>query len=137
MSEDNKALGRRFFDEVINGRNLDAIDELLADDFVEHEEMPGMPTDKEGPREFFRMLHAAMPDMHAEIDEMVSEGDRLVIRSTATGTHEGDLMGMPGTGQRVQMLWADFVQIRDGKVVAHWAVADMSGLMAPAPAGAA
>ena len=131
MSDDNKALARRFYDEVVNGRNLDAIDELVADDFVEHEALPGMPTDKSAPRAFFGMLHAAVPDLQVEVEQIVAEGDLVAVRATARGTHQGELFGMPGTGQGFEMPWADFVQVRDGRAVAHWGVTDMSSLMAP------
>jgi steroid delta-isomerase-like uncharacterized protein len=132
MSEDNKAVAQRFYDEVINGRNLDVVDELLTDDFVEHEALPGGRTDREAPREFFGMLHQAVPDLQVEIHEIVAEGNRVVVRSTARGTHEGELMGVPGTGRTFEMAWADFMEVRDGKCSAHWGVADMSGLMQPA-----
>jgi steroid delta-isomerase-like uncharacterized protein len=140
MPEDTKALARRFFDEVVNGRNLDAIDELLADDFVEHDSPPGMPTDKEAPRQWFGMLHAAAPDLRGEIDDMVAEGDKVAIRSTARGTHQGELFGMPATGKPFEMKWIDIVQFRDGRCIAHWGIADMAtfmqqvGLMEGAPA---
>jgi steroid delta-isomerase-like uncharacterized protein len=129
MSEESKALARRFFDEVVNGRNLDAIDELVADDFVEHEVQPGMPTDKEAPRQFFGMLHAAVPDLRVEIEDLIAEGDKLAVRATARGTHQGELMGMPATGKPFEMNWIDIVQVRDGKAIAHWGVTDVAGMM--------
>jgi len=136
MSEENKALTRRFFDEVVNGRNLDAIDEMLADDFVEHEALPGMPTDKEAPKQFFGMLHAAVPDLRVEIEDMMAEGDQVAVRALARGTHQGELMGIPGTGRSFEMPWVDWVEIRDGKCTAHWGVTDLSGLMQESPAPA-
>jgi steroid delta-isomerase-like uncharacterized protein len=129
MSEDNKALARRFYDEVVNGRNLDAIDEMVADDFVEYEALPGMPTDKEAPRQFFGMLHAAVPDLRADIEDIIAEDDKVVVRAVAKGTHQGELMGMPATGKPFEMQWVDIVQIRDGKAIAHWGVTDLAGMM--------
>ena len=134
MSEENKAMARRFYDEVINGRNLDALDELVADDFVEHEALPGMPTDREAPRQFFGMLHAAVPDLQVELADLIAEGDKVVARAVARGTHEGELMGMPGTGRRFEMAWIDIVTVRDGKATEHWGVTDVSALMEGAPA---
>jgi steroid delta-isomerase-like uncharacterized protein len=129
MSEENKALARRFYAEVVNGRNLDAIDEMVADDFVEHEALPGMPTDKEAPRQFFGMFHAAVPDLQADIEDIIAEGDKVVVRAVARGTHQGELMGMPATGKPFEIEWVDIVKVRDGKAIAHWGVTDVAGMM--------
>ena len=80
MADDPKDLARRFYAEVINGKNLDVIDELVDDDLVEHQEMPGMPPGKDGVRAFFDVFHAAFPDLHADIQGIVSEGDPRPFR---------------------------------------------------------
>jgi steroid delta-isomerase-like uncharacterized protein len=128
-SDANKELLRRFYDEVINGRNLDLIDELLADDFVEHEEFPGIPPTREGVKQTFAMFYAAFPDIHFRVDDLVAEGDLVAARVTVTGTHQGEFMGIPATGRSVEIDVMDFVSYRDGKGTAHWGVSDMVSLL--------
>ena len=128
-SDANKALLQRFYDEVINGRNLDLIDELLSDDFVEHEEFPGIPPTREGVRQTFAMFYAAFPDIHFRVDDLLAEGDLVAARVTITGTHEGEFMGVPATGRSVEIVAMDFISFRDGRGTAHWGVGDMVSLL--------
>jgi len=128
-SDSNKALLQRFYDEVINGRNLDLIDELLSDDFVEHEEFPGIPPTREGVRQTFSMFYAAFPDIHFRVDDMLAEADLVAARVTVTGTHEGAFMGIPATGRSVEIAVMDMVGYRDGKATAHWGLSDMVTLL--------
>ena len=119
MPEDPKDLMRRFYDAVSTG-DLDALDELVADDVVDHEEFPGMPPGKEGVRQFFGMLRSAFPDLQMEPHEMVAEGDLVCARVTITGTQDGDWMGMPPSGRRIEVEALDMVRLRDGLAVEHW-----------------
>jgi steroid delta-isomerase-like uncharacterized protein len=128
-SDANKALLQRFYDEVINGRNLDLIDELLADNFVEHEEFPGIPPTRDGVKQTFAMFYSAFPDIHFRVDAMVAEGDVVAARVTVTGTHEGEFMGIPATGRSVEVDAMDFVSFRDGRGTAHWGLSDMVSLL--------
>jgi steroid delta-isomerase-like uncharacterized protein len=128
-SDGNKELLKRFFDEVINGRNLDLIDELLSDDFVEHEEFPGIPPTREGVKQTFTMFYTAFPDIHFRVDDMLAEGDLVAARVTITGTHEGEFMGVPATGRSVEIAAMDFVSFRDGKATAHRGVSDTVSLL--------
>jgi predicted ester cyclase len=98
VAEDNAALVRRFYDEVINGGKLDTIDELIAPDFVEHQEFPGLEQTREGVKQFFAMWRKAFPDTHGEIELLVADGDVVAVYGTWSGTHEGEFMGMPATG---------------------------------------
>ena len=126
---DLKALARRLYDEVINGRNLDLLDEVMADDFVEHEALPGMPTDREAPRQLFEMAIAAFPDFRMNVEDMIAEGDKVVARFRMLGTHEGEFMGVPASGNEINVAAIDILQFRDDKVVAHWGVTDMAAMM--------
>ena len=128
-SDANKALLKRLYDEVINGRNLDLIDELLADDFVEHEEFPGVPPTREGVKQTFAMFYAAFPDIHFRVDDIVAEGDVVAARVTVTGTHEGEFLGIPATGRAVEVTAMDFVSFQNGEATAHWGVSDMVSLL--------
>jgi steroid delta-isomerase-like uncharacterized protein len=129
-AEENKALMRRFIDEVINGKNLAAIDELVAPDIVEHEEgPPGMPGGREGTKQFFGMVFNAFPDLKATLEDVVAEGDRLAVRQTWRGTHKGEFMGVPATGKTVAFQVLDWLRFRDGKATEHWGAADTMALM--------
>ncbi len=129
-TEDNKALARRMYNEVINGGNLDLIDELVAEDFIEHEEQPGLPTTgPAAPRAFFEMFKAGFPDMQMTVDELIAEGDLVVGRATVTGTHNGEFMGIPPTGKSFKVRAIDIVRVRDGKFVEHWGVTDEAAMM--------
>ena len=128
--EENKALNRRFFDEVINQGNLDLIDELVSDDFVEHEVFPGLPsTGPEAPKAALGMFLAAFPDLHLTIEEEIGEGDKVVVQGTMTGTHKGEFMGIPPTNKSFTINIIDIIEIREGKATAHWGLTDTAAMM--------
>jgi steroid delta-isomerase-like uncharacterized protein len=129
VSDDNKATLQRFYDEVANAGNLDLIDELLSEDFVEHEEFPGIPPTREGVRQFFAMLQAAFPDGTFTTEDLIAEGDRVAARARFRGTHQGEWMGLPATGRTVDVGLVDIVQFRDGVGTAHWGVFDAMEMM--------
>jgi steroid delta-isomerase-like uncharacterized protein len=128
MSEDARSMVTRFYDGI-NAGNLGVIDELIADDFVEREEFPGISRDKEGVRQFFTIFRTAFPDMRMEAHEVLVDGDLACVRATMSGTHEGDFMGMPPSGKRFEVTGFDMVRIRDGRVVEHWGVMDAMKMM--------
>jgi steroid delta-isomerase-like uncharacterized protein len=128
MSEENKALVRTFYERVSRG-DLSVVDELVADDLVEHEEFPGIPSNKEGVKLFFEMFRAAFPEMRMEAREMVAEGDLVSARFVFTGTHQGEFMGVPATGKRVEVEGFDLVRVRDGRATEHWGQMDAMALM--------
>ena len=92
MSEANKALARRFY-ESINAGRLEIIDEVVAENFVEHENFPGLEPNREGLRQMFGMMRKAFPDFRMTIEDMVAEGDRVFIRALMAGTHKGEFLG--------------------------------------------
>ena len=127
---DNKAVMRRTYEELFSQGNLDVIDELLADDFVEHEELPpGIPPGKDAPRALVSMMRSAFPDFRATVEEMLEDGDKVIVRARFSGTHEGEFMGIPATGKKFDIAVIDILEFRDGKGVAHWGVMDMAGMM--------
>jgi steroid delta-isomerase-like uncharacterized protein len=137
----NYAMTMRSAYDRINAGDIDGFAALLADDFVEHEETPGFPPTKEGVREFFQMYRAAFPDLHMDAEDVLASGDKTVARVRATGTHRGDLMGIPPTGKRVDVQLIDIMRFDDaGSVREHWGVIDMMSMMQQlgvAPAGPA
>ena len=126
--EQNKALVRRFVEEVQNQHNLDALDELLSPDFVDHSGMSSPPNLK-GARSFFTMMFAAFPDMRFEIRQQLAEGDRVMTYKTFHGTHRGPFMGIPATGKEVTFDNIDIMTVTEGKITEHWTVGDMLRLM--------
>jgi len=140
MSEENKALARRQLEEVFNKHNPGAVDEFYAPDFVNHNAPPGMPNDREGVKAIAAMYLGAFPDVKVTSDFQLAEGDKVVMRWTGTGTHTGELMGIPATGKRIEMTGISIQRIAGGKIVEEWVESDQMGLMqqlgvVPAPAG--
>jgi steroid delta-isomerase-like uncharacterized protein len=128
-SDGNKAVMERFYAEVATAGNIDLIDELLADDFVEHEEFPGMTPDRDGVRRFFGMFKEAFPDGTFTPEQLIAEDDLVAARVWIRGTHQGEFMGIPATGIHVELQAIDIVEFRDGLATAHWGVSDMMAMM--------
>ena len=128
-AEENRKLMHRFFEEVVNQGNLDVIDDLLADDFVEHEELPGLPPGKEGTKQVMAMFRTAFPDMRLTAHETIAEGELVMMRATMRGTHLGEFMGIPPTGNSFEVQAMDMVRYIDGKAVEHWGLTDQMSMM--------
>src|SRR3712207_4779754 len=129
MSEENKALARRWVD-IFNQGNLDLVEEIYAPNFVGHD--PTMPEDVrgvEGRREFYGMYQSAFPDTQITIEDQLAEGDRVATRWTARGTHQGELMGVPPSGNRVEVPGTTISRIEGGKVAEEWNNYHALGLM--------
>ena len=131
MSVDqNKALFRQLVEEVFNKGNVSTIDEFLAPNFVEREVLPpGTPSGREGVKQLTMMFRTAFPDFNVSIDDMIAEGDKIVARTTWSGTQNGEFMGIPSSGKRVSFDVIDIIRISEGKGVEHWGVMDSSALM--------
>ena len=116
--------------ERISAGDIAGFGELVADDFIEHEGGPGLPPTKEGTLEFFRILLAAFPDMRMDVEDLLASEDKTVARVKVTATHQGEFMGVPPTGARVEIQLIDIMRIDDaGLVCEHWGVTDMLSLM--------
>jgi steroid delta-isomerase-like uncharacterized protein len=129
-AEQNAELFRRFIEEGFNRGDMSVVDEALAPDFVEHEELPpGIAPGREGVKQFVGMLRSAFPDFKFTIDDVVAQGDKVVIRSTWTGTQQGEFLGIPPTGRGVSFGVIDIVRIAGGKAVEHWGQMDSLRMM--------
>lgn len=129
-TEQNKALVRKMIEEVFNRGNMSLADEILAPDFVEREELPpGMPPGREGVKLLTTMLRSAFPDFKATIDDIIAEGDKVVLRMTWSGTQKGEWMGVPPTGKSVSFGVIDIIRIAGGKFVEHWGQMDSMAMM--------
>jgi steroid delta-isomerase-like uncharacterized protein len=139
-TEQNKALFRRFAEQLATQGNLSVIDEMVSPDFVEHEQLPpGVPASREGVKQLFSMLGTGFPDLQITFHDMIAEGDKVVAIMTWSGTHKGEFMGIPATNKRVSFQVIDVVRITGGKLVEHWGQMDMMAMMQqvgaiPAPA---
>ena len=102
--------------------NLEAIDELFAPDFIEHQ--VGIGPGRDGVKGSIQALRTAFPDLHLTFGGVTAEGEMVWARLSATGTHEGRFMGMPATGRPVRVDVIDIVRVVDGRLVEHWGVAD-------------
>jgi len=120
---------RRTYD-LINAGDLDAFGELLAEGFIEHEEVPGLAPTKEGVLELFRGYKAAFPDLRMDAEDILASGDKAVARVKATGTQTGEFMGMPASGKSVDIQLIDIMRFDDaGLVCEHWGVMDMLSML--------
>jgi steroid delta-isomerase-like uncharacterized protein len=139
-AEQNKALFVRFVEELFNRGNIAVVDELMAPDFMERELLPpGIPQGREGVKVLTTMFRSAFPDFKATIEDIIAEGDKVVIRMTWSGTQKGEFMGIPASGKRISIGVIDIIRITNGKVVEHWGQMDSMSLMQqlgaiPAPA---
>ena len=120
---------RRLYDHISAG-DIDGFGRQLADDFVENEELPGIPPTKEGVVQYFRMMLAAFPDMRMAVEDVIASGDKAVARVTVSGTNTGEFMGMPATGKSVAVKLIDITRFGDdGLAREHWGVVDQLALM--------
>jgi steroid delta-isomerase-like uncharacterized protein len=134
-----KALAQRWFDEVMNEGNEGTIDEICSADFLDHDPLPGTGPDRAGIHDFVKQVRSAFPDLEMTVDDILVEGDRLAVRSTMRGTHEGDFMGIPATHKRVEVANYDFVRMEGDQAAEHWGTIDSAALMeqlGAVPAGA-
>ena len=127
-TEDNKALERRVFEEVLNKGNLALVDELFSPDNVVHTST-GPVHGSEGFKQFVNMYLSAFPDLQFTIEDMVAEGDKVVTRYTARGTHRGDLQGIPPTGKPATVTGIVISRYEGGKSVEGWLEFDALGMM--------
>jgi len=128
-TEQNKSIVRRLVNEAQIGGNADVIDELLADDFVDHTPLEGLPGTREGVRMLFAALRAAFPDLRVDISEQIAEDEKVVTRKTFSGTHAGPFLGLAPTGSPVSFEVIDILTIRDRKICEHRVILDKLGLL--------
>ena len=118
MSEENKELVRRYYADVLNGRNLDSVVEYFADERI-----------VEGVRRGCFAYFQSFPDLHISVDELIAEGDRVFCRSTMTGTHDVEYKGITATGRHISAESAEVFRIADGKFASYWCLSNVAGLM--------
>jgi len=130
MSNDNKAIARKLIEDVWNDRKLNFLDEVIDASYTYHD--PNSPDFGQGPQNYkarVTLYANAFPDMRLAIEEVVAEGDSVVLRWQASGTHKGELYGIAPTGKTVGGPGMSILHFRNGKVVEDWAVWDTLGLL--------
>ena len=128
MDEDNKALALRMY-ELFEGDDIDAFDELIADDIVDHNLFPGQPEGREGATFIMRMLKSGFPDFHQEVREVIAEGDRVAVHSTMTGTHQGPFARLPPTGRPIEVPLVGIFDFEGDRLMCERVYFDMATLM--------
>jgi predicted ester cyclase len=118
MSEESKDVVREYYARVINGRDLEAVAEFFVDERM-----------VEGVRAGCFRYFEAFPDLHVSLDELIAEGDRVFLRSTMTGTHDGEYKGIPATGRHVATECGEVFRIADGRFAGYWCLTNVAGLM--------
>jgi len=129
-TEDNKSVVRRFYDKVMNGRNLAVLDDILAPTF-EGFRVEGQ-TLSQNRQEFTQtmaMILNAFPDFHQTIHDWIAEKDKVVARWTIQGTQQGEYLGIPPTGKQINATGIDIFRVVDGRMEEHWVELDMLGTM--------
>jgi steroid delta-isomerase-like uncharacterized protein len=131
LSETNKTVSRRFFEEVFGKGKLNVLDELIAKDHVNSGPgtLPELPTGTEGAKQIVTLYRNAFPDLRVTVDEQIAEGDKVVTRWTAHGTHQGELLGMPATGKSSTVTGIAVDRIVNGKIAESWGIFDQFGMM--------
>ena len=127
--EEGATLINRFYDEGWNANNLDVYDELVTDDFLDHQAIPGLPPGREGFKMLNAMFRSAMPDVWVTVDDIITDGDKVAARWTSTGTHQGDLFGIPPTGNAVKITATVVYRTENGRLAEGWINRDDFGLM--------
>ncbi len=126
---DYTALARTFYDAFT--RNDPNVTEMMTEDFVEHEEIPGIPPTRDGVRQWLDMMHGAFSDLTMTAEEVVGSHGTGAVRVRTSGRHTGDFMGIPPTGRAISVEGIDFVKLTDdGRCREHWGLTDQAGLMA-------
>jgi steroid delta-isomerase-like uncharacterized protein len=126
-AQENKAIIRRLIEEGYNKDNMDVIEELVAQNVINHSAVPEHQHGIENFKHVNRWVRAAFSDAHYQIDHMIAEGDMVAVRITASGTNDGEFRGNPPTGKRFSADHVHWHRLADGKLVERWAVRDDLG----------
>jgi predicted SnoaL-like aldol condensation-catalyzing enzyme len=125
--EANKGVVRRFMDEVLNGRDIGALDQIAAEDYLDHPAFPGQVPGRQGMKYRIAYLLAAL-DPHWTAHDLIAERDLVVTRWSLSGTQRGEFLGIPPTGKEFTLKVIEIYRVRDGMMAEHWNVVDMFGL---------
>lgn len=125
----NKKICSDFFEELHNKKNLSIIDRYVSPTVVSHDPFPGQRPGAEGLKDTMRLFRSAFPDLHVIINDILAEGDKVMTKLTAKGTHRGEFMGIPGSNNEISYEEVIILRLSDEKIIEHWAVADSLSLL--------
>ena len=123
-TDQNRAIVRRYYDEVLNGRNVALLDEIAVEDYIENDPFPGMGNGREQLKLRAGALISAFSPCTFKIEDIVAEGDRVAVRWRSRGTQSGEFMGIPPTNRSYEIAGIDFHRLVDGRMAEHWHVVD-------------
>ena len=133
MSKDiaatNKELLRRFYKDVYVDWNMSFADEVVSPQFTSHDWPAGFPTGPEAFRAYYDELRKTVPDARYEVDDLIAEGDRVVVRWRLLGTHKGEFQGIAPTGRKIVLKGIAIYRVEDGKLMERWVVSDLYGVL--------
>jgi steroid delta-isomerase-like uncharacterized protein len=127
-SEANKAVIARFYETALNAGDVTVLEQLASPDYEEHDPIPGQGTGRDGLRDRVRMIVDAFGQRFT-VEDVIAEGDRVVVRWTGSGTHVGEFMGIPPTGRPFTISGIDIYRMADGTMAEHWHVVDQLALL--------
>jgi steroid delta-isomerase-like uncharacterized protein len=127
-TEESNEIVVRYYQEVLNSGKVDLLDELAVPDYMEHDPLPGQGTGLDGLRDRVTMFLTALSP-HFTIEDVIAEGEKVVVRWTNSGTHVGEFFGIPATGKSFQIAGIDIHRLQDGKMAEHWHVVDVFALL--------
>jgi steroid delta-isomerase-like uncharacterized protein len=130
-TEANKAIVVQLYEEIFNKGDLDLADKMIAPNAINHDPQlpPGVPSGPQGLKAAVIMLRSAYPDDHHTIEDLIAEGDKVVVRLTHSGTHQGAFLGLPPTGKHITNTSIHIFRFADGQLVEAWANRDDLGLL--------
>jgi steroid delta-isomerase-like uncharacterized protein len=128
-TDENKAMARRFIEEVANRGNFAVIDELIAPDFEVRDAVIPVSTGPEGVKQVFGAVRDAFPDFHETIEDVLADEDRVMVRWSTRGTHRGEFAGIPATGKEVTWRGVFILRVAGGRFVEMWQLHDQLGLL--------
>jgi len=124
-TEKNKLLIRRYIEEVVNTGNVDDLASFLSPDYIESHDQTGQSSGLEGAKKHILGVRQTYPDLHVTVEQQIAEGDWVVSRITARGTHLGTWLGMKPTGKRVEFTGVNVDRVIDGLIVEHGGAANL------------
>jgi predicted ester cyclase len=125
----NKELLRRFYKEVYVDWDMSLVDAVVSPRFTSHDWPDGGPTGPRAFRQYYAAIRAAVPDARYEVDDLIAEGDRVVVRWRLLGTHEGSFQGIAPTGRAIELKGIAIYRVDGGKLMERWVVSDLHGLL--------
>ena len=129
MSKDQNIAAQQRMGEAINAGDLDALDEVMSPDVVDHDPAPDHPAGTQGFKEFFTTMRTAFPDLHVDVEHLVADDENVAFAYRITGTHQGEFQGIAPTGQRVDARGVQISRFVDGRITERWGSSDEAGII--------